>query len=377
MVSRLPVVRRGFSPDEVRKLLHGLSQGIAHEQVQRRALQAQVEELKGELDKPPTELTEAVVAKLLGEQAAQILRNSAAASSAIREKAEIESRTIMNLAQKERQEASDVASTMLAEARERSTDLISSAQSEATAIIKRADEAAQDRLISQETLAKDVVAKANQLASDTIQSAQRSADKIMAESQAEATSLISSARETRTEILSDLRMRADEVRSHIETLSRTRGWFIEMLKDAQRRVTSVESALSISMNSDLESLEGSLAALNLSTIEVRNSSSDVDKFEKNTLLSGDTALTDTVPIVVESADDPVDILNLESDTIVDLTRSFDSEVESVDDDADKVTSDADSPAPSDTVRQQRVSPTKSTNTVTKRRAAGIKPQVHE
>lgn len=269
MISKLPIVRRGFSPDEVRRKLDELNKNLSSESFRCNEMLKQIADLESQAQRPAPELTEAVVAKLLGEQAAEILRNSAAASTAIREKAETEARSVTALAQRERDEASAIANALLSEARERATELIAGAQSEAKTTITRADATAQERLASQEMLAKEIIGRANQIAGETIQAAQKSADKIMSESQAEATSLISSARETRTEILSDLRMRADEVRSHIDTLSRTRGWFIEMLRDAQRRVTGVETALSVSISSDLESLEGSLEALNLSTIEVR------------------------------------------------------------------------------------------------------------
>ena len=279
IISKLPLVRRGFSPDEVRKRILSLRNNIDASQSQIQTLQAQIEDLSAKVNLPAPELTEAIVAKFLGEQASEILRSVAAASMAIREKADKDSKAIMTAAQIEREEASNASTTMLTEARQRATELISSAQAEAKQTISKAEDIAQERLATQEALAKDVVARANQLATDTIQSAQRSSDKIINESQKEATSLISAARETRTEILSDLKMRADEVRSHIDTLSRTRGWFIEMLRDAQRRVTSVETALSISISSDLESLEGSFAALNLSTIEIRPSASMPESIE--------------------------------------------------------------------------------------------------
>ncbi|MDA8196058.1 MAG: hypothetical protein M0019_02425 [Actinomycetota bacterium] len=271
-LSRLRIVRKGYSPDEVRAALQSLhaSQIRANETVAE--LKSKVAELSSRPQTTPaSELNEATVAKMLGDQAASILSTSVAASQAIKERAERESKELIENAKKIHDDATNTANELIQSTNENVAAIITRAQSDSRAIIEAAEATAAERLAAQEQTGKEVIERANQFATETVSNAQRNAEKILLEAQRESTAMISSARETRTEILADLRMRADEVRGHIDTLTRTRGWFLELLQDAQRRVSNVESALAVSINSNLHALESSVEALNLSTIEARGS----------------------------------------------------------------------------------------------------------
>lgn len=271
-LSRMRIVRKGYSADEVRSALQSLyaTQMRANETIAE--LKSKVAELSSRPQvTPASELNEATVAKLLGDQAASILSTSVAASQAIKERAERASKELTDTARKIHDDATNAANELTQSTNENVAAIITRAQSDSRAIIEAAEATAAERLAAQERTGKEVIDRANQVATETVSNAQRNAEKILLEAQRESTSMISSARETRTEILADLRMRADEVRGHIDTLTRTRGWFLELLQDAQRRVSNVESALAVSINSNLDALESSVEALNLSTIEARGS----------------------------------------------------------------------------------------------------------
>ncbi|KJF18879.1 coiled-coil domain-containing protein [Acidithrix ferrooxidans] len=334
IIARLRTVRRGYSPEDVRESLERFQTNLTESNRTISELKQRLAEVTAELNdansRPepiPLPMDEAMAAKMLGDHVSFIISNSVTASQSIKEKAEAEGAELLSQAKREKEEASTLASQMLSQAqnqseqmissaqaearsetekvqsqadellsqakrekeeastlasqmlsraRDKTADIITSAQAEAKTKIDQADQIIAERLGAQELLAKEILDRANQLASETISNSQRSADRILADAQKEATSLLTSARETRTEILSDLKIRADEVRGHIDTLARTRGWFLELLQDAQRRVTSVESALTVSINSNLESLEGSVEALNLYSVET-HSSAQADK----------------------------------------------------------------------------------------------------
>ncbi|MDA8278430.1 MAG: hypothetical protein M0Z45_09625 [Actinomycetota bacterium] len=333
-LSRMRIVRKGFSPDEVRSALQSLyaTQMRANETIAE--LKSQVAELSSRPQAAPvSELNEATVAKLLGDQAASILSTSVAASQAIKERADRESKELIENAKKIHDDATNTANELIRSTNENVAAIITRAQSDSRAIIEAAEATAAERLAAQEQTGKEVIERANLFATETVSNAQRNAEKILLEAQREATSMISSARETRTEILADLRMRADEVRGHIDTLTRTRGWFLELLQDAQRRVSNVESALAVSINSNLHALESSMEALNLSTIEARGAMTSETVTPHEIEASDETNYQDGE---VESAESSSDSIEQDTNDEPDVTTA-DQQLDEVDAEVDEET----------------------------------------
>ncbi len=336
-LSRMRIVRKGFSPDEVRSALQSLyaTQMRANETIAE--LKSQVAELSSRPQAAPaSELNEATVAKLLGDQAASILSTSVAASQAIKERADRESKELLENAKKIHDDATNTANELIRSTNENVAAIITRAQSDSRAIIEAAEATAAERLAAQEQTGKEVIERANLFATETVSNAQRNAEKILFEAQREATTMISSARETRTEILADLRMRADEVRGHIDTLTRTRGWFLELLQDAQRRVSNVESALAVSINSNLHALESSMEALNLSTIEARGAMTSETVTPHEIEASDETNYRDGE---IESAESLSDSIEQDTNDEPDVTAA-EQQVDQVDAETDEETEDS-------------------------------------